>query len=116
MIFAPISAPFIVTISTWVICNNILPNMQLHVWEFDDLKNKILQKVSDIKANNFNIALFFNGLLLLGHGEYVKVKIKNIIKKGIYNFVSNFGNEVVKAVIIKKYSILTTKHELKVLQ
>ena len=42
--------------------------MQLHIWKFDSLKNNILQKVSDIKDNIFNVALFFIGLFSLRNG------------------------------------------------
>lgn len=57
--------------------------MQLHICKLDSLKNNILQKVSDIKDNIFNFALFFIGLFLLGQGAYLKVIIKDIIKKTI---------------------------------
>jgi len=66
-----------------MICKNILITMQLHICKVDRLKNNIIQKVSDIKENVFNVALFFTGLFLLGQGAKIKVIIKDIIKKTI---------------------------------
>ena len=57
--------------------------MQLHICILDSLKNNITQNVSDIKDSIFNIALFFIGLFSLGQGAYLKVIMKDIIKKTI---------------------------------
>ena len=57
--------------------------MQLHICKVDRLKNKIIQKVSDIKDNVFNVALFFTGLFAFGQGAKINVIIKDIIKKTI---------------------------------
>jgi hypothetical protein len=57
--------------------------MQLHICKSDMLKNNIIQKVSDIKDNVFNVTLFFIGLFSLGQGAKIKVIIKDIIKKTI---------------------------------
>lgn len=56
--------------------------MQLRISKADKLKS-IIQKVSDIKDNVFNVALFFIGLFSLGQGAKIKVIIKDIIKKTI---------------------------------
>ncbi|BCZ44255.1 hypothetical protein psyc5s11_03220 [Clostridium gelidum] len=90
--------------------------MQLHICMLDSLKNNILQKVSDIKDNIFNVALFFTGLFSLGQGAYLKVIMKDIIKKTISKIIFNFGDNVLNNNIIMKYIRLTIKHELKVLQ
>ena len=57
--------------------------MQLHSCKVGRLKNNIIQKVSDITDNAFNVALFFTGLFSLGQGAKIKVIIKDIIKKTI---------------------------------
>ena len=57
--------------------------MQLHICKLDSLKNNILQKVSDIKDNIFNVALLFTGLFSLRQGAKIKVVMKNITKETI---------------------------------
>lgn len=55
--------------------------MQLQNWVFDTLKNKINQKVNDIKDRIFSVVLFFIGLFSFGQGAYKAVIIKETIAK-----------------------------------
>jgi len=55
--------------------------MQLHICILGNLKNNIVQKARDIKERTFSFSLFFIGLFSLGQGAYLKIIMKDIMKK-----------------------------------
>lgn len=85
--------------------------MQLHTCTLESLKNNILQKISDIKDNIFNAALFFIGLFSFLQGAQAKVIMKDIIKKYIYKLMLSFGDNLLNNNITIKYSIVNIKQE-----
>ena len=69
----------------------------------------MLQRVSDIKDNIFNVTLFFTGLFSLRQGAKINVVMKNIKNKIMYKLIFSNGANLVNNNTIMKYNRLHAK-------